>query len=97
MKNIKKTGQEIQNQVTSFLAGKPVWMYLATGVAVTALIFLAFYLVAQVLIGKWWISIILILLIGCVLGFLYYRAQNPTNPATDTKTTAKKAPIKKKK
>jgi hypothetical protein len=76
MPDIKKTGRDIENKVTSFLAGKPQWVWLVATVLITAVIFLICYVVFVMLTAKWWVSVILIVVIGVIWGAVAYSAQN---------------------
>jgi len=92
MADIKKTGKEIESKVTSFLAGKPLWIYLVFYVLVTGVLFLLFWLISKLFLGQWLVTVILIVVIGIVWGAITYSAQ-----ARKTVKAKPAAPAKKKK
>lgn len=77
MSKIQETGKVIETQVTSFLSGKPIWMWWIGFIVLTGFFFAVFYLIFYVLTVKWWVAVIIILAIGFVWGTINYIGSNP--------------------
>lgn len=73
MSKIDETGKAVGKEVGSFLSDKPVWVWLIVYVVLTGIIFGLFYTIFHLLTLQWWVTTILILVVGLIWGtFAYY-------------------------
>ena len=77
MSSIEEKGKEVGKRVSSFLTGKPLWLWWIVYTVICALIFGVFYLVIFVLTVKWWITLILIVAAGIIWGSVAYDIKKP--------------------
>lgn len=68
MKEVENTKNAIESKLSSFLSGKPIWVWWITYLVITAVIFGIFYFIFYVLTVKIWIIMLLVVLIGLILG-----------------------------
>ncbi len=86
MDKIEKTEKLIEKKVTGLMTGRPYWVWLVVYVVITALIFAAAYVVFKVLTVQWWVTVLIIILLGAVWSVVAY-ANRP--PAVEDKTPKK--------
>jgi polyferredoxin len=79
MAKLKNTGKDVQKKMTSFLSGKPLWVWLTSYVAIAAVLFGVFYLVYSMLTIRWWVSVLVIIIAGVVWGSIVYSRQRTSN------------------
>jgi len=68
MKEVENTKKAIESTLSSFLSGKPIWVWWITYLVITAAVFGIFYFIFYVLTVKIWIIMLLVVLIALVLG-----------------------------
>ena len=79
MENLKDKGRDVEKKVKSFLSGKPLWAWLASFVAISAVLFGVFYLVYAMLTIKWWVSVLVIIVAGVIWGAIMHSRQKAAN------------------
>jgi hypothetical protein len=79
MANLQDTGKDVKKKMTSFLSGKPLWVWLTSHVAIAAVLFGVFYLVYAMLTIRWWVSVLVVIVAGVIWGAMVYSRKRADN------------------
>lgn len=76
MSEIRDMEKKIDQKVTSWLSDKPVWVWWLSYIALTAILFVVFYIAWEILTGKWWVVPLAVIVTGLVWGSISYMKNN---------------------
>jgi len=65
---IKETIQSLEDKAGSLLINKPIWVFWLVYTGIIGLLFGIFYLITTLLLSRWWVPVIIILLLGITWG-----------------------------
>ena len=72
MSKIDETGKAVGKEVGSFLSDKPIWAWWIVYVVLIGVLFGLFYTIFHLLTLQWWVTIIIIAVIGLIWGSVAY-------------------------
>ncbi len=91
MTKLENTGKAIEKKFTSFLSGKPIWIWWICYVLLIGVLFGLFYVVVVVLTKQWWASVLIIIVAGMIWGTVMYMNSKPAAaPVPAPKVNTKK-------
>jgi hypothetical protein len=65
---IKEMIEAVEDKANSLLINKPIWVFWLVYTGIIALLFGIFYLITTLLLSRWWVPVIIILLLGITWG-----------------------------
>lgn len=72
MSQFEKTGKIIAEKTDTFLSGKPIWIWWASYILLTGVLFAIFYLAFYILSVQWWVLLLLSVIIGAIWGTIAF-------------------------
>lgn len=65
---VKETVKEMEEKTGTALASKPIWVFWLVYTGISGILFGIFYAVSALLVVRWWVPVLVILVIGVVWG-----------------------------
>lgn len=73
---LKEVIQSVEDKAGSVLLNKPIWVFWLVYTGIIAVLFGLFYVVTTLLLARWWVPVIIIVLIGIIWGsFAFVKAK----------------------
>ena len=75
---VHETVKGMQDKTVSALANKPIWMFWLVYTGISGVLFGVFYAVTSLLAVRWWVTILVLIIVGVVWGsFAFTRSSRP--------------------
>ena len=81
---MQETVKEMQERTGTVLANKPIWVFWLVYAGISGVLFGVFYAVTSLLVIRWWVLILVILLIGIVWGSFAFTRSSRAVPREKT-------------
>jgi hypothetical protein len=69
---VKEVGESVQKNLMSFLLQKPIWIFWIVYSVLSGILFGIFYTTIYLVAQRWWIPVVVIIVIGMIWGTVAY-------------------------